>query len=507
MTDDRDTNAEIWHSAEAVRAWAADAGRTERDRQASRQLMALLLPFAEDDEFTFCDLGAGTGAASRVILETYPRSTAVLADFSAEMMRAGERELEPFAGRYQYAEFDMSVPGDWPAGIPVTLDAVVTSLCVHHLPDERKQSLFAEILGHLVPGGWYLNYDPVLAPDALTAATWERAADRRDPEAAYRRRHRSPVDQARWENHIRYIVPLDQQLGYLRSAGFEGIDIYYKQLENVIYGGRRPLGPVPGQLSLQDVQDVDDVNAQGLGGVLAAGQVMQQRGGEQAVQDRVGGGRGERDLGPGQRGVRADDPPDHLLAVLVDLQHVGAEGLLEQALVAQVVPEPVHGRVGAQRLGHGRAELGLELGGRGRGGHDLVVPGHARGLVLAHAVRDQVFLVGEVVVQDPVREVGVLGDLPQAGPGVAELGQCLQRGVGQLRPPLGELVHLPPGDPVAVCLGRRRARRRREGHLVHVGHSIHPVWPQARAVRARHPLYPVRRFPPRTALDNCPRKS
>jgi tRNA (cmo5U34)-methyltransferase len=243
MSDHRDTNAEIWHSAEAVRAWAADAGRTDRDHQASRQLMAMLLPFAGDDEFTFCDLGAGTGAASRVILETYPRSTAVLADFSAEMMRAGERELEPFAGRYRYAEFDMSAPGDWPAGIPVALDAVVTSLCVHHLPDERKQSLFAEIFGHLVPGGWYLNYDPVLAPDALTAATWERAADRWDPEAAYRRRHRSPVDQARWENHIRYLAPLDQQLGYLWSAGFEGIDIFYKQLENVVYGGRRPVAP------------------------------------------------------------------------------------------------------------------------------------------------------------------------------------------------------------------------------------------------------------------------
>ena len=243
MTDPQDTNAAIWQSAEAVQAWAADAGRTERDRQDSRRLMALLLPFAEDDEFTFCDLGAGTGAASRVILEMYPRCTAILADFSAEMMQAGERELKPFAGRYRYAEFDMAAPLDWPASIPAALDAVVTSLCVHHLPDERKQGLFTEIAGHLVPGGWYLNYDPVLAPDPLTAATWERVADRRDPEAAYRRRHRSGVDQARWENHIRYIIPLDQQLGYLRSAGFEGIDVYYKQLEYVIYGGRRPLGP------------------------------------------------------------------------------------------------------------------------------------------------------------------------------------------------------------------------------------------------------------------------
>ena len=45
---------------------------------------------------------------------------------------------------------------------------------------------------------------------------------------------------ARWENHVRYIIPLDQQLEYLRSAGFAGIDVYWKKLENVIYGGCRP---------------------------------------------------------------------------------------------------------------------------------------------------------------------------------------------------------------------------------------------------------------------------
>ena len=234
-----DTNAAIWQSGEAVQAWAAQAQAQEQYRAGHRRFMAALLPFGPQEAFTFLDLGAGTGAASRAILGRRPRSTAILADFSAQMMRVGEREMQPFAGRYAYVEFDMSA-SEWPAAIPAALDAVVTSMCVHHLPDERKRGLFAEIYDHLAPGGWYLNYDPVRAEDPLVEAAWQRVSAHDDPETAHQRAHRTADEQARWENHVRHIIPLARQLEYLRSAGFRGIDVYWKHLENVIYGGCRP---------------------------------------------------------------------------------------------------------------------------------------------------------------------------------------------------------------------------------------------------------------------------
>jgi tRNA (cmo5U34)-methyltransferase len=239
MHESADTNAAIWKSEEVVRHWVAEAEVQERRRQEQRRLMAILLPFGPDDAFTFLDLGAGTGSASAAILQLYPQATAILADFSAEMMRAGETLMRPFPGRYRYVEFDMTA-GGWPAGVPAALDAVVTSMCVHHLTDERKQDLFAGIFDHLAPGGWYFNYDPVRTDDPAVRATWERVADLEDPEAAHKRRHRTPEQQERWENHVRYIIPLDRQLKYLHAAGFQGIDVYWKKLENVIYGGYRP---------------------------------------------------------------------------------------------------------------------------------------------------------------------------------------------------------------------------------------------------------------------------
>ena len=118
MDHSDDTNAAIWQSGEAVQAWAAQAQVQERYRTEHRRFMAALLPFGPQETFTFLDLGAGTGAASRTILDVHPGSTAILADFSAEMMRAGEREMRPYSGRYRYVEFDMSAGGEWPAAIP-----------------------------------------------------------------------------------------------------------------------------------------------------------------------------------------------------------------------------------------------------------------------------------------------------------------------------------------------------------------------------------------------------
>jgi tRNA (cmo5U34)-methyltransferase len=241
MSDTEDTNAAVWKSDIGVSFWKSrDVDRSRRDAE-RRVMMAELLPFAVDQPFTFVDLGAGTGAAARTILDHYSAARAVLADFSPQMMAQGKAELEPYAGRYAYVEYDLTAAGAWPASIPDPVDAVISSLSVHHLKDERKQSLFAEIIAHLAPGGWYLNYDPVLPPDPVVEEAWLRVGDRRDPSAAHKRQHRTAEEQFRYENHVRYMIPLDPQLGFLRTAGFEGVDVFWKELDFVIYGGRRPL--------------------------------------------------------------------------------------------------------------------------------------------------------------------------------------------------------------------------------------------------------------------------
>lgn len=239
MPGSEDTNAALWKSDDEVARWVATADERELHRTWPRRLMAQLLPFATNDAFTFVDLGAGTGAASAAVLARYPAATAVLADFSPQMMAQGPRALNGYEGRYRYVELDLST-GRWPDELRGDMEAAISSLCVHHLPDERKGRLFAEICERLRPGAWYFNYDPVAAESPSVQATWQRVQDARDPEAANRRAHRTPAEHARWENHVRHITLLAPQLDLLRAAGFDGVDVYWKELDHVIYGGRRP---------------------------------------------------------------------------------------------------------------------------------------------------------------------------------------------------------------------------------------------------------------------------
>src|SRR5439155_4410942 len=228
--DTHDTNAEIWKSADMLQDWMAQMETRERKRAEQFLLIAQLLPFGEQDAFTFRDLGAGTGAAARAILNVYPNASAILADYSPHMMEAGARIMARFEGRYRYVEFDM-LTSSWPTSLPTPLDAAVTSQCVHHLPDERKRTLFREILERLAPGGWYVNFDPVKASDPAVEAVWRRVNERREPGAARFHPPKDAAEHTRRENHLRYMIDLDRQLGFMREAGFTAVDVYWKQLD------------------------------------------------------------------------------------------------------------------------------------------------------------------------------------------------------------------------------------------------------------------------------------
>ena len=57
MDQSTDTNAAIWKSEEGAQYWTAKSAEREQKRAAQWQFMGELLPFGEQDAFTFLDLG------------------------------------------------------------------------------------------------------------------------------------------------------------------------------------------------------------------------------------------------------------------------------------------------------------------------------------------------------------------------------------------------------------------------------------------------------------------
>jgi tRNA (cmo5U34)-methyltransferase len=188
----------------------------------------------------FLDLGAGGGAFAELVLETHPGSTGVLVDFSEPMAAAARRRLASQAGGWEYVLADLSDPS-WSVALPGgRYDAVVSALCIHHLPDECKHKLYAQAHELLEPGGMFLNWEHVAAEgigdgmleewmlDRLVAA--ERAHPNPRPDDEVVREYCEAADED-------ILADVEVQCQWLRQIGFEAVDVFFKIPEMAIFGG------------------------------------------------------------------------------------------------------------------------------------------------------------------------------------------------------------------------------------------------------------------------------
>jgi tRNA (cmo5U34)-methyltransferase len=101
------------------------------------------------------DLGCGDGRLAALVLDACPSIThAVAIDRSPPMLeRAAERfQLDD---RVRVSQWDLN---DSIRAFG-TFDVIVSGFAIHHLEDERKQDLFAEVVCQLEPGGWFFNLE------------------------------------------------------------------------------------------------------------------------------------------------------------------------------------------------------------------------------------------------------------------------------------------------------------------------------------------------------------
>jgi tRNA (cmo5U34)-methyltransferase len=232
-------------------AWTEDDSRTYREiapvavPQRDEMVATLLsaAPFAAGDRIKILELGSGDGLLADALLARFPHATLTALDGSESMRRETTARLAPFGERARVAAFDVAALDWWDRMFGAHL--VVSSLCLHHLNDAKKQYFYKAAADRLSPGGALLMADLVdpqhSAARRLAADQWDARA-RQQAEALGRPELFQRFVEERW-NHFRHPDPMDQpsalfhHLVWLRHAGFAAVDCFWLNAGHAVFGG------------------------------------------------------------------------------------------------------------------------------------------------------------------------------------------------------------------------------------------------------------------------------
>jgi cyclopropane fatty-acyl-phospholipid synthase-like methyltransferase len=202
-----------WANAEQAREFLARADKLPHRGEGE---LVLVRDVADALPGRILDLGCGDGRLTALLLAEYPESTATCVDMSPVMLEAAGKR---FAGDERVSFLTHRL--DDPLLFLGPYDAIVSSLAIHHVTDERKQMLYAEAAGLLAPGGVFANLEIVASPTRELHDRWRDEMGARD----------DPSDVLR---------DMESQLGWLREAGLAHVDCIWKWRSLALLRGERP---------------------------------------------------------------------------------------------------------------------------------------------------------------------------------------------------------------------------------------------------------------------------
>lgn len=237
-----------WHSTEYVGQWIArDITRDEERKPLLRRLVSFINQPAAA-YLRVLDIGAGYGLLSEQVLEAFPNATLVLHDYSEPMFEHAKRRLSSAAGRVSFVKADLLDP-NWNSAFQEQFDTVVSAIAIHNVrAPERIRGIYGEIFPLVKPGGCFLNYDLVFPTTPELARIYRHASlvARQQQIKAETGVEKSlaQIDQELPQGRTPEQRPgepatLENQLRWLREAGFEASDCLWKDLQTAIVGGFR----------------------------------------------------------------------------------------------------------------------------------------------------------------------------------------------------------------------------------------------------------------------------
>jgi len=176
------------------------------------------------------DIGAGTGLLSAFLMERYPEASFTLIDISEKMLdMAKDRFRNNSNVKYIAADYSTY-------DFVEKYDVVVSALSIHHLEDIEKKKLYKKSYSILKENGVFINADQVHGEtpfiENMNKTTWKQHIESSGlPEeeilAGY---ERVKLDKD---------SSLDQQLDWLKEAGFCDVSCIYKNYQFAVMFGKK----------------------------------------------------------------------------------------------------------------------------------------------------------------------------------------------------------------------------------------------------------------------------
>jgi tRNA (cmo5U34)-methyltransferase len=189
------------------------------------------------------DLGSGDGIIAEALKSSDPDTSVTLVDGSEDMLARARNRFAGIEGTsFIRASFQQLMAED------VLLDQlfhlVVSSLAIHHLPSREKRDMYSYIIDHLLPGGYLLHLDTVLAPtndlEDWSMALWQDWVDRKR-EAGQTDQDFSDITRRYQGNSDNQPDTLKFHLEALSDMGFTQIDCLFKYGTFAVWTGRKPV--------------------------------------------------------------------------------------------------------------------------------------------------------------------------------------------------------------------------------------------------------------------------
>lgn len=234
-----------WGEQERVDCFVARGALLIPKRYEQLSSLVDFFPWPTNRPIRVLDLGAGYGAVTETILSRYPQSSVVWLDGSAAMQEYAEPRLARYGQQVRMFLRDLADPA-WAAELPGPFEAAVSAIALHHLSDQRKRALCAEVYALLLPGGLFLNNDVVSgAPEMREHFT--PLADRVTQQHLHEHGLEHSLEEIREARTVMqrpkgrssHITALEPQLDWWREAGFRMVDCYWKFLNFAIFGGMK----------------------------------------------------------------------------------------------------------------------------------------------------------------------------------------------------------------------------------------------------------------------------